>query len=162
MYFCPAMNTRYFRTTTKEYCHISDDVIFIFNSKEPHRIPLEHELGNAWSVKAILNYIYFGLILLYTMFSVTYYGVDFFMQPLNYGAIFLLFLTFIRMKEFMISSNTPTIPRSKIRNVIFKTPRFSYARVVIYFVGPEGKVLRRTISVKYPKEALPVLRESGL
>jgi hypothetical protein len=156
------MNTRYFRTTTNEYCHISDDTVFIFNTKEPNRIPLEHELWNAWSVKAILNYIVFVIMLLYTMMSVTYYGAGFFLEPVNYGALLILLLAFIRMKENMISSNTPTIPRSKIRNAIFKTPRFSYPRLVIYFNGPEGKVLRRTISVKYKKEALPVLEASGL
>ncbi len=156
------MQTKYFRTTTKEYCHISDDTVFIFNTKEPTRIPLEHELGNAWGIKSVLNYIFFAFILFYTMFSVSYYGNSFFMQPVNYGALILLFMSLIRMKENFNSSNTPTIQRNKIKNVLFKTPRFSYARLVIYFEGPEGKVLRRTISVKYPKEAIPVLKETGL
>lgn len=156
------MQTKYFRTTTNEYCHISNDTVFIFNTKEPTRIPLEHELGNAWGIKSVLNYIFFAFILIYTMFSVSYYGADFFKEPFNYGALVLLFLSLIRMKENFNSSSTPTIPRSKIRNVLFKTPRFSYPRLVIYFDGPEGKVLRRTISVKYPKEALPVLKETGL
>jgi hypothetical protein len=156
------MSTKYFRTTTKEYCHISSDMIFIFNTKEPTRIPLEHELGNAWSVKAVLNYIAFGIMFIYTGTSVSYYGGGFFLRPVNYGALLLLMITFMRMKEYMISSNTPTIPRSKIKNVLFKTPRFSYPRLVIYFDGPEGKVLRRTIAVKYKKEALPVLKETGL
>lgn len=156
------MQTKYFRTTTAEYCHISNDTIFIFNSKEPSRIPLEHELGNAWSVKSILNYITFALLLLYTMFSVSYYGGNFFMEPINYGAVLLFFLSFIRMKEGFMSSNTPTIKRNKIRSAYFKTPKFSFPRLVIYFEGPEGKVLRRTISVKYKQEALPVLQETGL
>jgi hypothetical protein len=155
-------STRYFRTTTKEYCHISDDTVFIFNSKEPTRIPLEHELGDAWSVKAILNYIAFGLILLYIMFAVSYYGGNFFIYYYNYPAIFLLFLTFIRMRNLMVGSTTPTIQRNKITNALLKKPWFSFARLVIYFHGPEGKVLRRVISVKYPKEAMPVLIESGL
>jgi hypothetical protein len=156
------MQTKYFRTTTQEYCHISNDTVFIFNTKEPNRIPLEHELGNAWGIKSILNYIFFAMILMYTMFSVSYYGANFFMEPVNYGALLLLFMSMIRMKNNFNSSNTPAIPRSKIRNVIFKSPRFSYARLVIYFDGPEGKVLRRIISVKYPKEVLPVLKETGL
>lgn len=156
------MPTKYFRTTTKEYCHINDDTVFIFNTKEPTRIPLEHELGNAWAVKSILNYIFFVMLLLYTMFSVSYYGFGFFKQPVNYGALLLLFVSFVRIKEAFVSSNTPTIPRSKIKSVIFKTPMFSYPRVVIYFDGPEGKVLRRSISVKYKEEALQVLKEFGL
>ena len=57
------MQTKYFRTTTGEYCHISNDTVFIFNTKEPSRIPLEHELSNAWSVKSIMNYILFVLLL---------------------------------------------------------------------------------------------------
>ena len=154
--------TKYFRTTTDEYCHISDDTVFIFNTKEPTRIPLEHELSNAWGVKSILNYIFFAFILMYTMFSVSYYGANFFMQPLNYGALLLLFLSFIKIKEGFISSNTPTIPRSKIKSVYLKTPKFSYPRLVIYFDGPEGKVLRRSISVKYKQEAEQVLKEVGL
>ncbi|MFL5765275.1 MAG: hypothetical protein ACJ77K_15130 [Bacteroidia bacterium] len=154
--------TRYFRTTTKEYCHISDDAVFIFNSKEPTRIPLEHELGDAWSVKAVINYIWFGLITLYLMFAATYYGNRFFTVWDNYPAILLLFWTFIRMRNFMVGSTTPTIQRSKITNVLFKKPAFSFAKLVIYFEGPEGKILRRIISVKYPKEAMPVLIESGL
>ena len=39
---------------------------------------------------------------------------------------------------------------------------FSYPRVVVYFDGPEGKVLRRNISVKYKKEAEQILTEEGL
>ena len=156
------MQTKYFRTTTKEYCHISKDAVFIFNTKEPTRIPLEHELGNAWGIKSVLNYIFFAMILMYTMFSVSYYGANFFMAPVNYGALLLLFISLVRMKENFNSSNTPAIQRNKIKNVLFKTPRFSYPRLVIYFEGPEGRVLRRTISVKYPKEALPVLQETGL
>ncbi|OFZ00283.1 MAG: hypothetical protein A3K10_05355 [Bacteroidetes bacterium RIFCSPLOWO2_12_FULL_31_6] len=154
--------TKYFRTTTNEYCHITDDTIFIFNTKEPTRIPLEHEVSDAWGIKSVLNYIFFAMILLYTMFSVSYYGAQFFTQPLNYGALLLLFLSFVKIKEGFISSSTPTIQRSKIRSVHFKSPKFSYPRVVIYFEGPEGKVLRRSISVKYRQEGLQILKETGL
>ena len=154
--------TKYFRTTTDEYCHIDDDTVYIFNTKEPTRIPLEHEVSDAWGIKSVLNYIFFVMILLYTLFSVSYYGGRFFMQPLNYGALLLLFMSFIKMKEGTISSSTPTIQRKKIKTVHFKTPMFSYPRVVIYFEGPEGKVLRRSISVKYKQEGLQILKETGL
>ena len=156
------MQTKHFRTTTGEYCHISKDTVFIFNTKEPSRIPLEHELSNAWSVKSILNYIFFMLLLFYTLFSVSYYNVGFFMEPINYGGLLLLFLSFVRIKEGFISSNTPMIPRNKIKSVYLKSPMFSYPRVVIYFDGPEGKVLRRNISIKYKKEAEQLLSEEGL
>lgn len=154
--------TKYFRTTTDEYCHISDDTVFIFNTTAPTRIPLEHEVSDAWGIKSVLNYIFFVMILMYTMFSVSYYGINFFKQPLNYGALLLLFMSFVKIKEGFLSSTTPTIQRSKIKTVHFKTPMFSYPRVVIYFEGPEGKVLRRSISVKYKQEGLQVLRETGL
>lgn len=154
--------TKYFRTTTGEYCHISDDTVFIFNTKEPTRIPLEHEVSDAWGIKSVLNYIFFAFILFYTMFSLSYYGVSFFKHILNYGALLLLVLSFMQIKEAFVSSSTPTIQRSKIKNVHFKTPMFSYPRVLIYFEGPEGKVLRRSISVKYKQEGLQILKESGL
>jgi hypothetical protein len=96
------------------------------------------------------------------MFSVSYYNVGFFTEPINYGGLLLLFLSFIRIKEGFISSDTPTIPRNKIKSVYLKSPMFSYPRVVIYFDGPEGKVLRRNISVKYKKEAEQILAEEGL
>lgn len=156
------MSTKYFRTTTNEYCHISADTIFIFNSTEPNRIPLEHEVSDAWGIKSVLNYIFFGMILMYTMFSVSYYGANFFKEVLNYGALLLLFLSFIKIKDSSVSSSTPTISRNKIKSVYFKTPKFSFPRVVIYFEGPEGKVLKRTISVKYKLEGLQVLKDSGL
>ena len=99
---------------------------------------------------------------MYTMFSVSYYGANFFKEPLNYGALLLLFMSFVRIKEASVSSDTPTIARSKIKSVYLKTPKFSFPRVVIYFDGPEGKVLRRSISVKYRQEAQQVLEETGL
>jgi hypothetical protein len=34
--------------------------------------------------------------------------------------------------------------------------------LVIYFEGPEGKVVRKIIPVLYKKEALPILQEVGL
>ena len=154
--------TKYFRTTTGEYCHISDDTVFIFNTTEPTRIPLEHEVSDAWGIKSVLNYIFFVMILFYTMISVSYYGINFFKQPLNYGALLLLFMSFVKIKEGFVSSSTPTIQRNKIKSVYLKTPMFSYTRVVIYFEGPEGKVLRRSISVKYKKEGEQVLKEVGL
>lgn len=156
------MQTKYFRTSSKEYCHITDDTIFIFNSTNPHRIPYEFELSEAWGIFSILNYILFFFLFAYTAISITYYGMGFFRQPLNYGALFLLVLSLKRVQDGFNTSKTPNIPRNKIKSVYFKTPRFSYPRLVIYFEGPEGKVLRRTISVLYKQEALPVLKETGL
>ena len=106
--------TKYFRTTTGEYCHISDDTVFIFNTKEPTRIPLEHEVSDAWGIKSVLNYIFFAFILFYTMFSLSYYGVNFFKHILNYGALLLLLLSFMQIKEAFVSSSSPTIQRNKI------------------------------------------------
>ena len=156
------MQTKYFRINKKEYCHITDDAIFIINSKEVTRIPEEHELGEGWGVLSMLNYMLFAFLFVYTAISTTYYGIAFFKQPLNYGALFLLFISFIRIKEGFISSRTPTIPRNKIKSVYFKTPRFSYPRLVIYFEGPEGKVLRKIIPILFKLEALPVLKETGV
>jgi len=156
------MQTKYFRINKKEYCHITAEEIFIFNSKEPTRIPLEHELGEGWGVLSILNYITFFFLFVYVAISVTYYGAGFFKMWLNYGALILLFLSLKRIQDGFNSSRTPTIQRSKIKNVVFKTPKFSYPRLLIYFEGPEGKVLRRKIPVLYKKEALPVLKETGV
>lgn len=156
------MQTKYFRVNKKEYCHITDDSVFVINTKEVIRVPLQHELGEGWGVLSILNYIFFAFIFIYTVISMSYYGADFFMQPVNYGALFLLFLSFIRIKKGLVSSNTPAIQRNKIRSVYFKAPIFSFPRVVIYFEGPEGKVLRKIVPVLYKKEALPVLEAAGL
>jgi len=156
------MQTKFFRTSKREYCHISDDALFIFNSKQPTRIPLEHELGEGWGIFSVLNYILFFFLFAYAAISITYYGINFFKNPINYGGLFLLFLSLKRIQDGFNSSKTPMIPRDKIRSVYFKTPRFSYPRLVIYFEGPEGKVLRRSISVMYKQEALPVLKETGL
>ena len=156
------MQTKYFRVSDNEYCHISDDSIFIFNSKAPTRIPLEEELSNAWGISSILNYIVFAFLIIYTSFSLTNYGSDFFMHPENYGGLLLLFLSFIRIKKGFQTSSTPTITRSKIKSVYLKCPKFSFPRLVIYFEGPEGKVLKRTISILFKKEAIPVLEETGL
>lgn len=156
------MQTKYFRVNKNEYCHITDDAIFIISSKDVKHIPPEHELGEGWGIVSVLNYILFALLFFYVAASVTNSGVYFFKQSLNYGALFLLFLSFKRIKDGFISSKTPTINRSKIRSVYFKAPTFSYPRLVIYFDGPEGKVLRRTIPVLYKQEALPVLEEMKL
>ncbi len=156
------MQTKYFRVNKKEYCHITEDAVFVLNTKDVTRVPLEHELGEGWGVLSILNYIFFAFIFVYTTIALSYYGSYFFKHPVNYGALFLLFLSFIRIKNGLMSSETPTIKRDKIRTVYFKTPRFSFPRVVIYFDGPEGKVLRKIIPVLYKQEALPVLEETGL
>lgn len=156
------MQTKYFRTSKKEYCHITEDMVFIFNTKDPGRIPLEHSLGEGWGIASVLNYIVFFLLFLYNALSAAYYKLDYIKQPLNYCALFLLFLSFKRIQDGFNGSKTPAIKRSKIRSVYFKTPKFSYPRLVIYFEGPEGRVLRRTISVLYKQEALPVLKETGL
>jgi hypothetical protein len=156
------MQTKYFRINKKEYCHITDDTIFIINSKEVTRIPLEHELGESWGIMSILNYMVFAFLFIYASLSMSYYGFEFFIHPINYGALILLLMSFARVKEGFLSSRTPTIQRKKIKSVYFKTPKFSFPRVVIYFEGPEGKVLRKTIPVLYKQEALPVLKETGL
>jgi hypothetical protein len=155
------MQTKYFRTSKKEYCHITDDTIFIFNSKEPNRIPLEHEVSNAWGILSVLNYILFFFLFAYVAISVNVYGFSFFKHVANYGGLFLLFISFMRIQRGLTSSNTPTIQRSKIKGIHFKTPPFSYPRLLIYFEGPEGKVLRRSISILYKREALPILKEVG-
>ena len=165
MYFCDRINimqTNYFRINKKEYCHITDDLIFIINSKEVTRVPLEFELGESWGIMSVLNYLVFAFLFVYTAISMSYYGSEFFIHPLNYGALILLLMSFARVKEGFLSSRTPTIQRKKIKTVHFKTPKFSYPRVVIYFEGPEGKVVRKTIPVLYKKEALPVLQQTGL
>lgn len=156
------METLFFRVNKKEYCHISKEQVFVINSKEVTRIPLEHELAEGWGVLSIINYILFTFLFVYTAVTITYYKFDFFIHPMNYGALILLLISFNRVKEGFQSSKTPMIPRDKIQSVYFKTPRFSYPRVIIYFDGPEGKIIRKIIPVLYPKEALPVLKESGL
>ncbi len=156
------MQTLYFRSNKKEYCHITDDTVFIINSKEVTRIPLENELGEEWGIVSILNYLLFAFLFVYTAVSVTHYGINFFKHPLNYGALFLLFISFTRIKEGFLSSSTPAIQRSSIKSVYLKTPKFSFPRLIIYFDGPEGRMLRRTIPVLNKKEALPVLQEAGL
>lgn len=156
------MQTSYFRVSKKEFCHITDDTIFIFNSKTPTRIPLEHELGEGWGITSVLNYILFFFLFAYTAMSITYYGMNFFKEVINYGGLLLLFLSFKRIQDGFHSSSTPTISRNKIRTVYLKSPKFSFPRLVIYFEGPEGKVLRRTISILYKKEAIPVLESTGV
>jgi hypothetical protein len=156
------MQTRFFRINKKEYCHISDDAVFIINSKVVSRVPLEHELGESWGVISIFNYLIFGFLFVYTALSITQYQFDFFVHPVNYGAIILLLIFFSRVKAGFQNSRTPMIPRNKIKNVHFKTPKFSYPHLVIYFNGPEGKVVKKIIPVLYKQEAIPVIRESGL
>lgn len=156
------MQTKYFKVNKKEYCHITDENIFVTNEKIPTRVPLEYDLSEAWSVKSILNYIFFGLLFIYTAISINYYGVNFFKHIENYGAILLLLLSFVRMKNGFLSSYTPTINRSSIKSVYFKTPFFSFARLVIYFEGPEGKTLRKVIPVLYKKQAESILKELKL
>jgi len=156
------MQTTHFRINEKEHCHINEDVIFIINGKEVTRVPLEHELSEAWGIASILNYILFVLLFGYVSVSINMQGADFFRHPFNYGALFLMILSFMRIQQGLVSSKTPTIYRNKIRSVYFKTPFYSYPRLVIYFEGPEGKVLRRTFSILYQQEALPILKEAGL
>jgi len=156
------MQTKYFRVNKKEYCHITEDTIFIINSKEVIRVPLEHELGEGWGIMSVLNYLLFAFLFVYTALSMNYYGFDFFLNPINYGALILLLMSFRRVKEGFLSSRTPTIQRKKIKSVYFKTPTFSFPRVIIYFEGPERKVLRKIIPVLYKQEALPGLKETRL
>ncbi len=156
------MQTTYFRINKKEYCHITDDVIFIINSKTVTRVPLENELSEAWGIVSVLNYLLFVFLLVYTAVLVTHSGTNFFLEPLNYGALFLLFLSFVRVKNGFLSSNTPTIQRSQIRSVYLNTPKFSFPRLEIYFNSPEGKVLRKIIPIYNRKEAELVLKENGI
>lgn len=156
------MERSYFRINKREYCHINDEYIFIVNTKEPTRIPHAFELGEGWGIMSILNYLSFTFLFVYIAFSVTYYGADFFVHPLNYGAIILLLIFFARVKEGFLSSRTPTIERKKIKNVVLKTPRFASPHILVYFEGPEGKVIRRKITILYKQEAIPVLKGKGL
>jgi hypothetical protein len=156
------MEKNYFRINKREYCHINDELIFIVNTKDPTRIPLAHELGEGWGVKSILNYISFTFLFVYIAMATSYYGYDFFADPLNYGAIILLLVFFVRVKEGFLSSRTPTIDRKSITNVVLKTPRFSFPHILIYFHGPEGKIVRRRIPLLYKQEAIPVLKRTGL
>ena len=156
------MQANYFRINKKEYCHITDDKIFIINSKEVTRVPLEHDVSEAWGIESILNYLVFAFLFGYTGISVSHYGADFFKEPINYGGILILLISFVRVKNGFLSSRTPCISRNKIRSVYFKTPWYSFTQLIVYFEGPEGKVLRRIIPVLYKQEALPVLKESGL
>lgn len=156
------MQTHFFRINKKEYCHITDDLVFIINSKEVSRVPLEHELDESWGVISVLNYLVFAFLFIYTAVSITYYQFDFFIYPMNYGAIILLLIAFHRVKEGFLSSKTPTIQRSTIKSVHFKTPKFSYPRLIIYFKNPQKKIVRRIIPILYKQEALPILKEKGL
>ena len=156
------MQTKYFRINEKEYCHITDDTIFIINSKQVTRVPLEFELGEGWGIASVLNYILFTFLFGYVAISTSFYGAVFLTNIINYGALFLLFLSFVRIRNGMVSSKTPTISREKIKSVCFKTPKFSYPRLVIYFNGPEGKVLRKIIPIYNQKEALSVLKDTGI
>ena len=156
------MQTKYFRINNSEYCHITDDTIFITTNKKVIRIPLEHTLSEAWGVVSLLNYFLFPALLYYVASAVTSLGADFFKNPVNYGALVVLFYSFKRIVDGFNTSKTATISRDKIKSTYFKTPRFSYPQLVIYFEGPEGKVLKRTIAAKYKIEALPILEETGL
>lgn len=156
------MKTRFFRINNKEYCHINEDTLFIINSKEVMRIPLEHHLGEGWGVISVLNYLIFAFLFVYTALSITFYKLEFFQHFINYGAIILLLIMFKRVKDGFQNSRTPNIPRHKIVSVEVRSPKFSHPRLLVYFNGPEGKILRKMIPILYKQEALPVLRESGL
>lgn len=156
------MEPSYFRVNKREYCHINDEYIFIVNAKEPTRIPLAHDLGEGWGVISILNYLVFTFLFVYIALSINYYGFDFFIHPLNYGAIILLLIAFMRVKEGFLSSRSPTIERKSITNVVLKKPRFAQPHILVYFNGPEGKVIRRRITILYMQEAIPVLKAKGL
>lgn len=156
------MQTNYFRINKKEYCHINDEYVFIVNTKEPTRVPLAHDLGEGWGIISILNYLVFAFLFVYTAMAITFYGFEFFVHPINYGAIILLLISFVRVKEGFLSSRTPMIERKSIQSIVLKTPLFSYPHLLIYFNGPEGKVIRRKISILYKKEALPVLERTKL
>lgn len=156
------METHFFRINKKEYCHISKEQVFIISGTEVKRIPEEHELGDAWSVSSILNYIFFLFMLVYVGFTVTVYGELFFSHIYNYGVLLLLLMSFVRVKSGFETSSTATISRHRIKTVHLKTPMFSFPRLDIYFNGHEGKVLKKTIPVLYTQEAIPVLKSTGL
>jgi len=156
------IQTSFFRINKKEYCHITDEHIFIFNSKEPTRIPVEHNLSEGWGIASVLNYIFFVFIFIYNALSIIYYGAAYFSNPINYAALFLLYLSMKRIMDGLNSSRTPTIQRKDIKSLRIVSPKFSYPRVVIYFQGPEGKVLKRVIPILYKKEAVPVLEKNNL
>ena len=156
------MQSTYFRVNNNEYCHITEDKIFITNSKIISRVPLEHTLSESWGIISVFNYIIFTLLLSYVAMSATILGANFFTNPIHYGALFLLFYFMVRIKNGFLTSKTPTITRSNIKSVYFKTPKFSYPRLVVYFKGPAGKTLKRIIPVLYKQEALPILQEAEL
>jgi hypothetical protein len=156
------MQTKHFRINKKEYCHITDNTIFIISSKEAERVPPAHELSEAWGIASVFNYIVFVMLFVYVSAAVMGWGARFFENPVNYGALFLLFVSFKRIVDGFVTSKTPNIDRKKITAVYLKSPKFSYPRLEIYFEGPEGKILRRTIPILYKKEAMPVLEEVGL
>jgi uncharacterized membrane protein YdbT with pleckstrin-like domain len=156
------IQSTYFRVNKKEYCHITDNEIFIFGSKTPNHVPAEHTLSEAWGIMSVLNYLFFIFLFAYTAISIISQEINFFKNVYNYGGLTLLILSFMQIQKGFISSKTPTIPLRKIKSVYFKTPMFSFPRLVVYFDGPEGKVLQRTIPVLYKQEALSVLQDSKL
>lgn len=156
------VSSNYFRINQKEYCHITDDVLFIVNGKDVKRIPLEHDLSEAWGIVSVLNYLVFTVLFVYVTVSVNTKGADFFMHLPNYGALLLMVLSFMRIHRGTVTSRTPTIRRNKIRSTVFETPVFSFPRLTIYFEGPEGKVLQKIVPVLYKQEALQVLEKTGL
>lgn len=156
------MQTNYFRVNKKEFCHITDDVIFIINGKEVKRVPLEHDLSEAWGILSMLNYLVFIFLFAYVGLTLNMKGIEFFKHISNYGALLLLLLSLKRVQEGFNSSSTPTIQRNKIKSVYLITPTFSFPRLEIYFEGPEGKVLKKIIRILYKQEALPVLQAAGL
>ena len=153
------IQSTFFRVNKREYCHITDNEIFIFNSKTPGHVPPEHELSEAWGILSVLNYLFFTFLFAYTAISITSQETAFFENIYNYGVLTLLILSFTRLQSGFLTSKTPTIPLRKIKSVYFKTPMFSFPRLVIYFEGPEGKTLQRTIPVLYKQEALLVLEQ---
>ena len=82
------MQTNYFRVNKKEYCHITDDVIFINNSKEVTRIPIAFDLGEEWGIASILNYLVFAFLFIYTSVSLSYYGIFFFKRATQLRSTF--------------------------------------------------------------------------
>lgn len=156
------MQTNCFRVNKNEYCHITDDLIFINSGKDDKRIPPPHELSEAWGIASVFNYIFFVFLLGFIGIETTIRGNSFFMNPINYGAVFLLFMSLRRIQQGLVTSKTSTIGRNKIKSVSIKTPMFSFPRVEIYFDGPEGKVLRRSIPILYKKEAHAAMEAAGL
>jgi hypothetical protein len=156
------MQTEYFKVTKEEYCHISDEAIFLTGDEIINHMPKPHDLGEGWGVKSIVNYLLVFLLGMYILLSVGLYGLAFFIAPVSYGAMFLFVLLAYKAKDRFNKSMSPYIYRNTIKSAEIKSQLFAAPSLEIYFDGPEGKVLRRNFPILYKNNALKVLENSGI